>query len=233
MNTADLDRRRRNRWAFGVLVAGAALCVPIGILAGSSETRVSPMGSMREVVTAPSTAPSPARAAPNVQVRSGLLRDAVDVMDPAPRGIQIRSLGVQVPVIPVGVEKGTTQVPDDVGVVGWYRFGPVPGAPGSAVLLGHVDSARQGPGAFFNLGRLEPGDEVGVSYADGSRRRFVVVARRQYRKEQLPDAVFRRDGPPVLTLVTCGGAFDTTTSRYEDNVVVYAKAVPGQEGSPA
>ena len=37
-------------------------------------------------------------------------------------------------------------LPEDVDRVGWYRFGPAPGADGSAVLAGHVDDAEQGLG---------------------------------------------------------------------------------------
>jgi hypothetical protein len=57
---------------------------------------------------------------------------------------------------------------------------------------------------------------------DGSRRTFVVVARRSYLKAALPAAVFRRSGSPRLALVTCGGDFDPSVGRYTDNVVIYA-----------
>jgi hypothetical protein len=29
----------------------------------------------------------------------------------------------------------------------------------------------------------------------------------------------------VLVLITCGGTWNTTTSGYDDNVIVYARAV--------
>ena len=50
----------------------------------------------------------------------------------------------------------------DVDEVGWYRYGPTPGDNGSAVLSAHVDSRSQGPGVFFRLGTLTPGDFVEV-----------------------------------------------------------------------
>jgi hypothetical protein len=44
-----------------------------------------------------------------------------------------------------------------------------------------------------------------------------------YAKEELPvDQLFAREGAPVLTLVTCGGAFDRAEQRYLDNTVVSA-----------
>ena len=59
------------------------------------------------------------------------------------------------PVTPVGVDdRGRMDVPFDIRTVGWYRFGPGPGATtGSAVLSGHVDDRDQGYGAFHRLGR--------------------------------------------------------------------------------
>jgi hypothetical protein len=142
---------------------------------------------------------------------------------PAPTRLSIPALGVQARVVPIGVDgSGQAQVPGDVGSVGWYRFGPSPGSAGAAVLIGHVDSRVQGPGVFFELNALSPGDAVTVTMGTGRRLSFRVVARRSFRKELLPRAVFAREGPPVLVLVTCGGSFDERARRYSDNVVVYA-----------
>jgi sortase (surface protein transpeptidase) len=143
---------------------------------------------------------------------------------PAPTRVRIPSIAVDAPVAPVGVD-ATGQamaIPAEVGQVGWFRFGPSPGASGSAILVGHVDSRVQGAGVFFRLSSLEPGAVVMVTFGDGSVRRFEVTGRRSYPKADLPDEVFARDGAPTLALVTCGGPFDAATGHYRDNVVVYA-----------
>ena len=93
------------------------------------------------------------------------------------------------------------------------------------MLVGHVDSSAQGPGAFFRLRDLRPGDRIFVRFGDGSSKVFRVTGRRAYLKAQLPSNVFARQGSPVLTLVTCGGAFDVTSRHYADNVVVFAVPV--------
>jgi hypothetical protein len=141
--------------------------------------------------------------------------------------LRVAGLGIDVPVVEIGVEgPGALAVPDDIGVAGWYRYGPVPGADGSAVVTAHVDSRTQGVGPFAALRRAAPGTPVVVASADGSERRFEVVGRRSYPKTTLPVAeLFTRTGPPVLTLITCGGAFDPATRSYEENVVVYATPV--------
>ena len=151
---------------------------------------------------------------------------------PVPIGLVIDRIEVDAPVVPTGVDSDSGQmaVPSNVDDVAWYRYGSSPGAPGSAVLAAHVDLASQGPGVFFELRTLEPGDVVTVDYDDGSSRRFVVEARTIYTKDELPlDAIFARTGDPVLTLVTCGGAFNETAQNYDSNVVVYAvpNDVPG------
>lgn len=145
---------------------------------------------------------------------------------PSPVGLRIGRISVDASVEPRGVDPDTGQmdVSDNVTEVGWYRFGPTPGEPGSAVLAAHVDLRGEGPGIFFNLRELEPGDRIEVLYDDGKTASFEVEARKTYSKEALPlDVIFRRDGPALLTLVTCGGDFDSSTSRYDSNVVVYAR----------
>lgn len=68
-----------------------------------------------------------------------------------------------------------------------------------------------------------------VSYGDGESRSFRVVARATYLKTELPlDAIFSREGDPVLTLVSCGGGFSRSTGSYDSNVVVYAVPVTGE-----
>ncbi|MDJ0953889.1 MAG: class F sortase [Acidimicrobiia bacterium] len=143
----------------------------------------------------------------------------------APIGLRIEELGVDAPVDPYGVDQRTGQmdVPDNVTDVGWYKFGPSPGAAGSAVLAAHVDLAGSGPGVFFALDSLEEGDGVVVLYEDGTESSFRVIARATYDKDELPlDVIFSREGPAVLTLVTCGGGFNRNLARYDSNVVVYA-----------
>ena len=153
-----------------------------------------------------------------------------EIADPV--GLRIETLEVDAPVAAYGVNQRTGEmaVPGNVTEVGWYKFGPSPGEAGSAVLAAHVDLASSGPGVFFDLGTLNEGDSVFVSYEDGSETEFRVVARVTYEKDELPlEVIFSREGPPVLTLITCGGGFNSDIARYDSNVVVYA--VPGSGDS--
>jgi len=158
---------------------------------------------------------------------------AVAASDPGnvapPARIRLPSLGVDTAVVAVGVDaRGEMAVPEDVREAGWYRFGPAPGsAAGSSVVSGHVDDKVQGRGAFYRLVDLAVGDPVVVTTAAGADLAFRVSAVRRIPKSTLPvDELFARDGPPHLTLVTCGGAFDRALGSYRDNVVVTAVPVP-------
>lgn len=107
----------------------------------------------------------------------------------------------------------------------WYQGGPSPGQAGSAVLLGHVDSADGAGhlGAFFRLGDLPPGGTIEVQLADGVLTRWSTVSTVLYRDGQFPDTeIYRTRGSPTLRLVTCGGPFNWHTHHYESTVVVTA-----------
>jgi sortase (surface protein transpeptidase) len=90
------------------------------------------------------------------------------------------------------------------------------------VIGGHVDS-RKGPGVFFALRSLEPGDAVRVTRSDGRVVRFSVTSVREVSKAQFPtEAVYAPTARPELRLITCGGRFDRAARNYVDNVVVDA-----------
>lgn len=152
------------------------------------------------------------------------------VLAPSPPvSIAIPALGVAAPVNRVGLNPdGTVQVPpfNDGAVTSepaWYTRSPTPGQPGASVILGHIDTARYGPADFFELGALQPGDEVDVTLADGTVAVFTVDGVRSYPKSSFPDqTVFGPVPFAGLRLVTCGGSFDSTTRQYLRNIVVFA-----------
>jgi len=140
-----------------------------------------------------------------------------------PVRLEIRRLGVATALERLGrAPDRTVEVPSDWDVAGWYAEGPRPGDPGSAVVLGHVDS-RSGPAVFYRLDELRPGDRVEVVRADGSRARFRVDRTELYDKSRFPTAeVYYPTLTPMLRLVTCGGRFDPATGHYRANVIVFA-----------
>ena len=142
-----------------------------------------------------------------------------------PIQIAIPELGVSSPVVQVGLEKDGSMGLPGASEAGWYQYGQRPGQPqGSAVIAAHVDYNKK-PGVFLKLNSLPIGAEVLVTDDAGAVHRFIVTERFQVEKGELPAAeLFRADGDPVLTLVTCGGSFSKSRRTYADNIVI--RAVP-------
>jgi hypothetical protein len=144
----------------------------------------------------------------------------------APVSLSIPAIDVSTQLIRLGLlPSGALQVPSSTSVAGWYTGSPRPGAVGPAVIVGHIDS-RSGPGVFYRLAGLRPGDRVYVRRADGTLALFRVTSVRTYQKDNFPtQAVYGPAPDPELRLITCGGAFDFSRGSYLSNVVVYAIAV--------
>ena len=140
-----------------------------------------------------------------------------------PVALTIPSIGVQTSLVHLGLTAGgALQVPSSTAVAGWYTGSPRPGAVGSAVIAGHVDS-HVGPGVFFRLSSLRPGDRVYVRRADGTLAVFRVTAVREFGKDSFPTAAVYGPTPDAeLRLITCGGTFDPQLRSYLSNTVVYA-----------
>lgn len=158
-------------------------------------------------------------------------QDVARPQGPRPVFVRIDSIELAAPVVASGVDRdtGLMEVPANVDQVAWYRYGPEPGQVGSAVLAAHVDLAGKGPGVFFRLSDVEPGDSISVEFEDGTVRWFSARGRVTYQKEELPlDTIFSREGSPILVLITCGGVFSDVERSYDSNVVVYAVPDPVQ-----
>jgi hypothetical protein len=205
--------------------ANARRLAPLGViltaLVGCSAA--SPAAEQQAIIRGPvaetpvqEVDPTPAPSAPAAQPQ------------PAPLSLGIPRLGVEVAVVPVGVAvDGQMALPSRLDEAGWYRFGATPGADhGSAVIAGHVDSRAYGIGPLARLRDSQPGDEVIVTRHDSSSVAFVVTSVEAIAKTRLPlGDIFRRDGAPVLRIVTCGGEYSRSAGGYLDNVVVTAMPV--------
>ena len=143
-----------------------------------------------------------------------------------PLALDIPAIGVHTPLRSLGLQSdGTVQVPPLTrdAPAGWYKNLATPGEAGPAVVLGHVDSAKDGPAVFYRLRELRPGARVSVDRADGRTVHFVVRSVVRYPKQDFPTAAVYGPTPDAeLRLVTCGGTFDALRRRYRDNIVVYA-----------
>jgi sortase (surface protein transpeptidase) len=143
-----------------------------------------------------------------------------------PVRLYIPAIDVTTRLVRLGLtSSGALQVPSSTAVAGWYTGSPRPGEPGGAVIAGHIDS-YQGPGIFYDLRLLHPGERVYVRRADGTLAEFRITSVRSYLKSRFPTrAVYGPTPDAQLRLVTCGGTFDPATGHYLSNTIVYASLV--------
>ncbi len=196
-----------------------AVSAALALLAGCSTSgarQAEPSGATGSPTTA-------ARPAGGVEAARGFRSARGYRATPIPVRLDIPRIQVASSLDRLGrARDGTVEVPSRWQVAGWYARGPRPGDPGSAVILGHVDS-RSGPAVFYRLHRLRQGDEIVVTRADRSTVRFVVQRTEQYDKLRFPtDEVYYPTLTSTLRLVTCGGQFDYHTGHYRSNIIVFA-----------
>lgn len=175
-------------------------------------------GDVARPLAKPSAAPHGSFAAPP------LARSARKVARPV--ALTIPAIGVRTSLERLGrTPQGTLQVPVSTAVAGWYTGSPRPGEIGSSIIAGHIDST-QGPGVFFRLRLLRPGDLVYVRRANRTLVVFRVYAEGTYAKSRFPtERVYGPAPDAELRLISCTGVFDQATGSYLSNVVVYATQI--------
>lgn len=166
-------------------------------------------------MVAPTETPEPAPpGAPSVAVGT-------------PIRLKIPKIGLDAAIEPVGDDiQGRMDVPSRVEDVAWYTKRARPGEVGNAVISGHLDNYKQEPVVFWDLNKLEAGDDVYVVDENNTEWHFQVVNRAVYPDTAVPlDVVFGQSVVANLNLITCNGTWDTATENYNERLVVYTRLV--------
>jgi Sortase domain len=159
------------------------------------------LASRPRVVTPPPQSPPGMPTAPPVQ-------------------LLIPLLDVHRAVEKVGADRfGVMDLPTNSWNAGWFKWGPIPGAPGDAVIEGHAGYPGQ-PMIFGKLDTLRPGDRIIVVLSDKTRRLFLVVSKKTVPAGSAPPGLADPYGPPRLTLVTCAGHFNKARYSYASRLLV-------------
>lgn len=224
----------RVRPAVLVLALSMGALVGTTVVAGASVVssgadQVSSVGTRPQVSVEPTPAPT---RAPSEAVRELPGVRELPLVSPEravpPVTVSIPAIDATAPVVPTGVTRdGAAEIPEDVDLVGWYRFGAGPtSTSGSTVIIGHRDGRGQGRGVLYDLAGVAPGDRVVVTVETGEKVAYRIVSREVFDKQVVPlDELFSRSGPARLTLITCGGAYVPEQGGYQSNVVVTAVPV--------
>lgn len=139
--------------------------------------------------------------------------------------------------IDTAVQQGGTRVAED-GSLEWetlpfiaVHYGDLTaliGAPGNAVIAGHVATLNEG-NVFRDLYRVELDDRVEVEDDHGTVRTYAVNRVRLVDPGDV--SVVAPTTRPTLTLITCGGTFDPVRREFSERLVVIASPIP--PSSPA
>jgi len=143
------------------------------------------------------------------------------------------SVDAAVEVQKVGLD-GRMPEPSSAAVVAWYDFSEWPGfgglplSGGNAVFAGDLDRTRVGPGVFFRLAEVRPGEIIAIELTDGRRLYYHV----EFNKLTARDGDFAdvtiATAAESATFITAAGAFGP--SGYPDRRIVWARRVNCQPG---
>lgn len=188
------------------------------------EPTFTPLPAPSETLTPPSTA-----------------TDTVPYQTPTPDQFQAAGLPVRLRIPAVGIDavvertgrdsEGKVDVPKISRNVAWFDESALPGQAGkTSVVSGHLDDPV-GPAVFYKLRMLVPGDELEVTYDNGTRFIFVVEAKERYAYDRAPvQKVFGATPRRMLNLITCDGAWNAGQANYGQRLVVYSRLKEGQVG---
>ena len=154
---------------------------------------------------------------------------------PSPTGghVKLPTLGVLAPIVKVGIDGANKMVvPHNAIDVAWLDRGGIHGYTNNVVLAGHISYSRV-PGSFMRIGSLRPGDEVkmdmnGEHYT--YRVQFVCLFGRDTDRAS---QIMGYTEKPSLTLISCGGGWDSGARTHTGRYAVRAELVdgPGSRGS--
>ncbi len=153
-------------WKSGILI-----CLVVGLLVAGLSAFAQTRGWGMQVFSGEAGTSTPAAA-----MGAGISYEVPG----QPVRLIIPAIGVDANVQSVGL---WWKVPTEIGIptnftdVAWYNGGPLPGEPGSAVIDGHLDGATVQQAVFYNLDKLQPGDDVQVVDNTGKTLHFTVLAR--------------------------------------------------------
>lgn len=139
-----------------------------------------------------------------------------------PTQLVIPSININAKITEVGItSSGNMATPHNLTDIGWYKYGTVPGNVGSAVLAGHVDNGLSLPGVFYNLHKMQVGDDIYIIDKNGQKLSFKVIATDIYGYKDAPaDLIFNDKSGKKIRLITCMGNWVPKDKTAEQRFVV-------------
>ncbi len=154
-------------------------------------------------------------------------KPSTSVSSELPQNLIIPKLNINARVQHLGVTStGNMAAPKNFTDASWYKYGTVPGLKGSAVMAAHVDNALGTPAVFYDLPKLQIGDDVYVVDGNGKRLHFRVIGKGLYPWNDSPvEKIFNDSSGKYLNLITCQGEWVAEARSAANRLVVYTQLV--------
>ncbi|HVF69590.1 MAG TPA: class F sortase [Xanthomonadales bacterium] len=143
-----------------------------------------------------------------------------------PQTILIPKININAVVEAGGIDSEKKPVlPTEPDNVVWYNLGPKPGEVGSSVLSGHWDRETGAPAVFYDLKKLEIGDEITIEDSENQKFTFTVTKKVDYPFDKVPlqEVYAASTDKQLLNLITCAGTWNPETKLYSSRTVIYTE----------
>lgn len=155
---------------------------------------------------------------PVLQNTSG---NAADVF---PLKLEIPAISVNATIQSVGLKSnGSIGTPNNYTDAAWFNLSPEPGAVGTAIITGHLDTKLSPYAVFFNLDKLKPGDEIRIINSNGQEAQFKVTGSKIYNYLSDPVELFEQTDKKRIALITCTGNWLENEKTYDQRLVVFGE----------
>lgn len=144
---------------------------------------------------------------------------------PRPLNINSDAIDLNADITVREIINGEMQTPKDELEVSWYKETGSPGEPETnMVFAGHLNWYNTPEAVFHNIDELEEDDEIVVTAEDGTEYTYVVKWVELIETADADmEAIVGPTEEPSLTLITCGGEWDSAAGQYKQRTVVRAE----------
>lgn len=145
-----------------------------------------------------------------------------------PKKLIAESINLKIDVIPVGVAKdGYMETPASWNIAGWYEKSAYAGDLGNVVINAHYDDNYGRPAAFWELKNLKSDDTLTLIDSLGKYYNYKVteVFYVGIDDPNRLDVIEDNKDKSILTLITCGGVWNSSERTYSKRLVVRAELI--------
>jgi len=142
--------------------------------------------------------------------------------------VSIPALGTSAPVVRVGVDRRSQMVvPPGAGQVAWLDQGGIPGNTNNVVIAGHISWGGV-PGAFGGIGGLRGGNLVYLTMNHQKLTFQISWVCSFVRSSPLAAQIMGYTDEPSITLITCGGGWDSYAGTHTNRIVARGTLVSSE-----